>query len=57
MKIEITSPSPQAEKAVMAHLVRVLEDEPKGLTITEIKEKEATFEIPQGPMYINGQWW
>ena len=57
MKIEITSPSPQAEKAVMAHLVRVLEDEQKGLTITEIKEKEATFEIPQGPMYINGQWW
>jgi hypothetical protein len=57
MKVEITSPSPEAEKAVMAHLVRVLKDEPKGLTITEINEKESTFEIPQGPMLINRQWW
>jgi len=56
MKVEITSPDPQVEKAVMAHLVRVLGDEPKGLTVTEINEKEASFEIPQGPMLINGQW-
>ena len=56
MKVEITSPDPQVKKAVMAHLVRVLEDEPKGLTVTEINKKEASFEIPHGPMFLNGQW-
>ena len=57
MKVEITSPSDKAEKAVMAHLVRVLEDEPKGLTVTEVDKKASTFNVPSGPMLINGQWW
>ena len=57
MKVEITSPSDKAEKAVMAHLVRVLEDEPKGLTVTELDKKASTFNVPSGPMLINGQWW
>ena len=56
MKIKITSPDRQVEKAVMAHLVKILEDEPKGLTATEINEKDCTFEIPQGPAFINGTW-
>ena len=57
MKVEITSSDPQVEKAVMAHLVKVLEDEPKGLTATEINEKDCTFEMPQGPAFINGIWY
>ena len=57
MKVEITSPSDKVEKAVMAQLVRVLEDEPKGLTVAEIDRKASTFEVPSGPMLINGQWW
>ena len=66
MKVEITSPSDKVQKAVMAHFVRVLEDEPKGLTVTEIKHvagnefggefTNQTFKLPQGPALINGQW-
>ena len=52
MKVEITSPDPEVEKAVLAHLVKVLEDKPKGLSAEEI-----AFEMPQGPAFINGKWY
>ena len=52
MKVEITSPNPKVEKAVLAHLGKVLEDKPKGLSA-----KEITFEMPQGPAFINGKWY
>ena len=54
-KVEVVSPDPQVEKAVVAHLVRVLDPHCHGVALKEIKE-EADFQIPQGPMLINGQW-
>ena len=49
---------------VMAILVRVLEDKPKGITVAELQmtgevriESSQTFEIPQGPARIGSQWW
>ncbi len=56
MKVEITSPDPKVQKAVMAHLVKVLEDKPRGLNVTEVNEKMGSFEIPQGPAFIFGKW-
>tara|TARA_Y100000310_G_scaffold183629_1_gene183750 strand:+ start:71 stop:247 length:177 start_codon:yes stop_codon:yes gene_type:complete len=57
MKVEITSPNPQVEKAVLAQLVRVLEDAPKGQSIAELREAGVSFEMPQGPAYIDGKWY
>ena len=41
------------QKPVMAILVKVLEDKPKGISKKEAKK----LNVPSGPMLINGQWW
>ena len=52
------------DKPMMAKLVKVLEDKPKGMSLAELQmtgevriESNQTFEIPQGPMRIGNQWW
>ena len=50
-KVIIDSPDAQVAKAVEAKLVAILRDKPKGLPLNKVR-----FEIPQGPMLINGQW-
>ena len=57
------------DKPMMAKLVKVLEDKPKGVSLAEFqmtgevriecsdKISNQTFEIPQGPMRIGNQWW
>tara|TARA_Y100000310_G_scaffold8750_1_gene9240 strand:- start:453 stop:677 length:225 start_codon:yes stop_codon:yes gene_type:complete len=44
-------------KPVVAKLVKVLEDSPKGISQAELKKAVGTFEIPQGPARIGSQWW
>ena len=41
------------QKPVMAILVKVLKNKPKGISKTEAKK----LNVPSGPMLINGQWW
>ena len=41
------------QKPVMAILVKVLKDKPKGVSMAEVKK----LNVPSGPMLINGQWW
>ena len=41
------------QKPVMAILVKVLKDKPKGMSMTKVKK----LNVPSGPMLINGQWW
>lgn len=52
------------DEPMMAKLVKVLEDKPKGISLAELQmtgevriESNQTFEIPQGPMRIGNQWW
>jgi hypothetical protein len=52
------------DKPVMAKIVKVLEDNPKGVTLTELQmtgevrmDEVKAFEIPQGPARIGSQWW
>ena len=52
------------DKPVMAKLVKVLEDNPKGVTVAELQmtgevrmDEVKAFEIPQGPARIGSQWW
>ncbi len=52
------------DKPMMAKLVKVLEDKPKGITVAELQmtgevriESNQIFEIPQGPARIGSQWW
>ena len=56
-------------KPIMAKLIRVLEDSPKGVSQAELNKVAAegfhvngeilnqTFKIPQGPARIGSQWW
>ena len=59
----------EQDKPVMAKLIRVLEDSPKGVSQAELNKVAVegfhvkgeilnqTFEIPQGPARIGSQWW
>ena len=46
------------QKPVMAILVKVLKDKPKGIPKTEAtRVLTGKLNVPNGPILINGQWW
>ena len=52
------------DKPVMAKFIKILEDNPKGVTVAELQmtgevrmDEVKAFEIPQGPARIGSQWW
>ena len=63
MYIKISMKEKQ-DKPVMAKFIKMLEDNPKGVTVAELQmtgevrmDEVKAFEIPQGPARIGSQWW
>ena len=56
-KLEITSPNPEVKEAVEAIFIKVLEDKPKGESVSKIHNKIDKLQLPGGPAWINGKWW
>jgi len=45
------------EKPVEAILVKMLENKPKGESVSKIHNKINKLQLPSGPAWINGKWW
>jgi hypothetical protein len=45
------------EKPVEAILVKILENKPKGESVSKINNKMNGLQLPSGPAWINGRWW